>query len=52
MAASTTLEATVRVNFISALAATALFTGALSKQQGSVDAVIDKAVATYARTKT
>ena len=42
----------MRVNFISALAATALFTGALSKQQGSVDAVIDKAVATYTRTKT
>ena len=42
----------MRVNFISALAATALFTGAFSKQQGSVDAVIDKAVATYTRTKT
>ena len=42
----------MRVNFIYALAATALFTGAFSKQQGSVDAVIDKAVATYTRTKT
>ena len=42
----------MRVNHIYAIAATALFAGALPKQQSSVDAVIDKAVATYNKTKT
>jgi outer membrane lipoprotein carrier protein len=40
------------VNCIYAIAATALFTGAVPKQQGSVDPIIDKAVATYKNTKT
>jgi outer membrane lipoprotein carrier protein len=40
------------VNCIYAIAATALFTGAAPKQQGSVDPIIDKAVATYKNTKT
>jgi outer membrane lipoprotein carrier protein len=40
------------VNYIYAIAATALFTGAAPKQQGSVDPIIDKAVATYKNTKT
>jgi len=40
------------VNHIYAIAATALFAGAPPKQQSSVDAIIDKAVATYTRTKT
>ena len=42
----------MRVNHIYVLAATAIFAGALPRQQGSVDAVIDKAVATYNKTKT
>jgi len=40
------------VNHIYAIAATALFAGALPKHQGSVDPIIDKAVATYNNTKT
>ena len=42
----------MRVNHIYAIAATALFAGAPPKQQSSVDAIIDKAVATYNKTKT
>ena len=42
-----TREATVRVNHIYAIAASAVFAALLPKQQSSVDAVIDKAVATY-----
>ena len=42
----------MRVNHIYAIAATALFAGAVPKQQGSVDPIIDKAVATYNKTKT
>ena len=42
----------MRVNHIYAIAATALFAGALPKHQGSVDPIIDKAVATYNNTKT
>jgi outer membrane lipoprotein-sorting protein len=45
-------EATVRVNHIYAIAATAVFAGALPKQQSSVDPIIDKAVATYNKTTT
>ena len=40
------------VNHIYAIAATAFFAGAVPKQQGSVDPIIDKAVATYNKTKT
>ena len=42
----------MRVNHIYAVAASAVFAAAVPKQQGSVDAIIDKAVATYAKTKT
>lgn len=42
----------MHVNHIYAVAATAVFAAALPKQQGPVDAIIDKAVATYAKTKT
>ena len=42
----------MRVNHIYAIAATALFVGLVPKQQGSVDPIIDKAVATYNKTKT
>ena len=42
----------MRVNHIYAIAATAFFTGAVPKRQGSVDPIIDKAVATYNKTKT
>lgn len=40
------------MNYIYVMATTALFAGALPKQQSSTDAVIDKAVATYNKTKT
>jgi outer membrane lipoprotein carrier protein len=42
----------VSVNHIYAIAATAVFAGALPKQQAPVDPIIDKAVATYNKTKT
>ena len=42
----------MRVNYIYVIAASALVGGAAPHQQGSVDAVIDKAVATYNKTKT
>ena len=42
----------MRVNHIYAIAATAVFAGALPKQQSSVDPIIDKAVATYNKTTT
>lgn len=43
----------MRVNYIYAVAATVLFGGATpGRQQGTVDAIIDKAVATYNKTRT
>jgi len=42
----------VRVNYIHLIAASALVGGATPRQQSTVDAVIDKAVATYNKTKT
>jgi len=43
---------TVKLNHIYAVAASAVFAAAVRKQQSSVDAIIDKAVATYAKAKT
>jgi outer membrane lipoprotein carrier protein len=42
----------VRVNYIHLIAASALVGGATPRQQSTIDAVIDKAVATYNKTKT
>ena len=42
----------MRVNYIHLIAASALVGGATPRQQSTVDAVIDKAVATYNKTKT
>jgi outer membrane lipoprotein carrier protein len=42
----------VRVNFIYAVMTTALVSSVVTAQQGPVDATIDKAVATYAKTRT
>ena len=42
----------MRVNYIHLIAASALVAGATPRQQSTVDAVIDKAVATYNKTKT
>jgi outer membrane lipoprotein carrier protein len=42
----------VSVNYIQVIAAIALLGGAAPRQQSTVDAVIDKAVATYNKTKT